>query len=74
MGQRLIQLLDTVDRIQLGQLGSDLSVVERIERVLILDLRHEQGQEAVLKVGRRTGRGLGAARAVDSGKNLGRTA
>jgi hypothetical protein len=46
-----VELLDAVDGVDLRHLAGDLRVVHRVERVLVLHLRHQQLEEAVLGAG-----------------------
>ena len=59
-GQRRVQLVDARHRADLRELRGDLRVVDRVQRVLVLELRHEQREEAVLRCIHR----CGAARRV----------
>jgi hypothetical protein len=47
--QRGVQLVDAFDRADLRHLRGHLGVVHRIQRILVLQLRHEQLEEAVLR-------------------------
>ncbi len=51
---RGVQLLDAADRVDLRQLGRHLRVVQRVQRILVVHLRDQQLQEAVLGVGARS--------------------
>ncbi len=73
-----VEPLDAGHGLDLRHLAGDLRVVERVERVLVLHLRDQQAQEAVLRAGvlaRRARRGGGAggghARAVERIQGVG---
>ena len=51
--QGRVEFLDAIDRADLGKLGSDLGIVERIQGVLVLHLRDQQLEKAVLRIVRR---------------------
>src|SRR6185437_9439189 len=63
--QRGVEVLDAADRVDLGQLRGHLRVVHRVQRILVLQLRDQQGHEVVLQVacGVRLGGGAGVERA-----------
>ena len=50
-GDRGVEPLDAADGVDLRHLAGDLRVVQRVQRVLVLHLRHQQLEEAVLAAG-----------------------
>ena len=61
---RAVQLLDAVTGVDLRHLARDLRVVHRVQRVLVLHLRDQQLEEAVLGAGVVARRGGGGAGVV----------